>query len=88
MLLQPIVEALGGTRVTISGRLRGDALELVVRSRPAVFESLDERLLDLRRRLEMTCGGEHRLAVHRSGEEVVVTLRLPALPDAAEKAVA
>jgi hypothetical protein len=88
MLLQPIVEALGGTQVTISGGLRGDGVELVVRSQPAVLASLDERLLELRRRLEMTCGSAHRLALHRSGEEVVVTLRLPAVPDAAEEAVA
>ena len=88
MLLQPTVEALGSTRVRISGSLRSGALELVVRGRPAARESQEDQVADLHHRLQSIYGGMHRFAVHRAGEEAWVTIQLPVPPGAPAKAVA
>ncbi len=77
MLLLPLVEALAGARLAISGAVRGGTLELSIRSLPGSNHFTDDCLLDLRRRLHAIYGGAHRLAVRHGVDGISATLRLP-----------
>jgi hypothetical protein len=88
MLLQRLVESLGGTEVSLAGSRRGDAVELVVRSRPADRARLEESLPDLRWRLEQAYRGSHWLTPSWNGTECCVTLRIPCAAGNARRAVA
>ncbi len=74
-VLQPLLEAFDGRAVTITGRIRGSKLELLVEGRDTSLNAAP--VLELRQRLAAVYGRNYGLIPHESGPVAGVTLQIP-----------
>ena len=77
MLLQPLVEALGGLLVTVTARQRDQLLEVRLSCRGGGGVVQTERLRAVRERLALLYGDACRLQLHDGEQEREAVVRLP-----------
>ncbi len=76
MLLQPLVEAVGGLAVTIAARRASGGVEIEIRAIGAVADVA--AIEAVRQRLEARYRDARLLTLRRAGEEIRIVLQLPA----------
>ncbi len=86
MLLQPLVEAVGGLDVTIAARPASGGVEIEIR---AIGATADAAAIEaVRQRLEARYRDARLLTLRRAGEEIRIVLQLPAAVPEPVRAVA